>query len=384
MSPNGTSNASPWPLNFGYADTMKWLRLTTTILLALLAVFLTQLSGCAGPAYYSQAIAGHLHLMRSRVPVSELLADPGTDPELARRLRLTLEMRQFAEDKLFLPANGSYSRMAITGKDAVTWNVVAAPEFSVEPRLWCFPIAGCVAYRGYFDRRRAEEFAVKMVKKSFDVMISPAVAYSTLGWFEDPLLDTMLKYPDAILAGIIFHELAHERLYVPGDTGFNEAFAGFVEQTGVQLWLSDSGRSDELGQWEARKRASMQFNGLLKETREQLLAVYSSGQPDETLRQEKKRIFGDLRSRYRALVDEDWEGVDYFASWMDGDLNNAYLALMDSYEGGTCAFAALFRESGENLQRFYELAAEKAGLEKEIRQAWLDGACVQIASDVDL
>ena len=384
MSANDNTNASLSSANFGYADAMKWLRLASALLLALSLGCLTQLSGCAGPSYYAQAIAGHLHLMRSRVPISDLLADPGTDPELARQLRQTLLMRQFAGEKLFLPTRDNYSRVTITGKDAVTWNVVAAPEFSIEPRLWCFPVAGCVAYRGYFDRQRAEDFAGRMAKKSFDVMVSPAVAYSTLGWFDDPLLDTMLKYSEASLAGIIFHELAHERLYVSGDTNFNEAFAGFVEQTGVRLWLSDSGRSAELGQWEARKRASMQFNGLLKETREQLRAVYSSGQPEETMRQEKKHIFESLRARYRVLVADDWYGTDYFASWMDGDLNNAYLALMDSYEGGICAFAALFRESGENLQKFYALAAEKAALEKKIRQAWLDGACVQIASDVEL
>jgi len=363
---------------------MKWLSLTSAILIALLLGFLTQLSGCAGPSYYTQAISGHLHLMRLRVPVSELLADPGTDPELARRLRLTLQMRQFAAEKLFLPASDSYSRIAITGKDAVTWNVVAAPEFSVEPRLWCFPVAGCVAYRGYFDRQRAEEFASRMAKKSFDVMVSPAVAYSTLGWFEDPLLDTMLKYSDAVLAGIIFHELTHERLYVSGDTNFNEAFAGFVEQTGVRLWLSESGRSAEVGEWESRKQAAIQFNRLLKETRTQLQAVYSSGQPDGTLRQEKKHIFDNLRIRYRTLVANDWKGVDYFATWMDGDLNNAYLALMDSYEGGICAFEALYRESGENLAQFYALASEKASLEKGIRKAWLDSACVHIASAGDL
>jgi predicted aminopeptidase len=384
MNRNITINASLRPANFSYADTMNWLRLSSALLLSLLLALLTQLSGCAGPAYYAQAISGHLHLMRSRVPVSELLAAQETDPELARRLRQTQLMRQFAYDHLGLPVSKSYTRMAVTNKNAVTWNVIAAPEFSVDPRLWCFPVAGCVAYRGYFDHSKAETFARKMKSKSFDVIISPAIAYSTLGWFEDPLLDTMLQYSDAMLAGIIFHELAHERLYVRSDTAFNEAFASFAEETGVRLWLSAMGRNAEIGQWENRRKAAVQLNRLLKETREQLAAVYANGQSDELKRQQKGSTLNSLRMQYQALVETDWEGVDYFASWMTGDLNNAHLVLMDSYQGGTCAFAELFEESGKNLEQFYALAEEKAAMKKELRKSWLDRSCVQIASGKDL
>jgi len=381
MNSNDNLNASPGPAQSGHPGKMTCLRPPYALLLVSLVALLTQLAGCsAGPSYYAQAISGHFRLMRSRVPVSDLLADPKTDPELARRLRQTLLMRRFAHEKLGLPDNGSYSRLAITGKQAVTWNVVAAPEFSVKPRLWCFPVAGCVAYRGYFHRQAAEKFARKMEKKSFDVMVSPAIAYSTLGWFEDPLVDTMLQYSDATLAGIIFHELAHERLYVRSATEFNEAFADFVEETGVRLWLSQSGRTGDIERWKEKRRAAVQLNHLLQETRQRLEAIYASARPDDIKRQEKKRIFGAMRMQYRTLVQKDWKGVDYFASWMDGELNNAHLALMDSYEGGVCAFAALYEEAGQNLERFYALAAEKAALGKDQRQAWLNRPCSRIAS----
>ncbi len=363
---------------------MHWLRLPFVLLAALLLTLLTQLAGCAGPSYYAQAISGHLALMRSRVPIADVLADPDTDAELAKRLRQAELILKFAHEQLALAANGSYSRLAITGRDAVTWNVVAAPEFSLDPRLWCFPVAGCVAYRGYFDQKRAAEFAHRMETKSFDVMISPAIAYSTLGWFEDPLLDTMLQYSAATLAGIMFHELAHQRLYVKSDTGFSEAFAAFVEETGVALWLSETGRTADLDEWKNKTRAAVQFNHLIKKSRQQLEVVYASKQPDEAKRQQKKRIFDALGTQYQALVETDWKGIDYFASWMAGDLNNAHLALMDSYEGGICAFAELYDEAGQNPEQFYTMADEKAALGKERRQAWLDHPCRRIASADDL
>ncbi len=363
---------------------MHWQRLPFVPLLVSLLTLLMQLVGCAGPSYYAQAISGHLSLMRARIPVSDVLADPDTDPGLARRLRQTEHMRQFAHEQLGLAVKGSYSRLAITGRAAVTWNVIAAPEFSLEPRLWCFPVAGCVAYRGYFDPDRAARFAHNMERKSFDVMIAPATAYSTLGWFEDPLLDTMLLYSDATLAGIMFHELAHARLYVRSDTGFSEAFAGFVEETGVALWLSQTGQTSDIVEWKNKRRAAFQYKRLIEESRQQLEVAYASKQPDESKRRHKKRIFNVLGTQYRALVETDWKGIDYFASWMAGDLNNAHLALMESYEGGICAFAALYEEAGQNLEQFYTMADAKAALEKERRQAWLDRPCSRIASARDL
>jgi predicted aminopeptidase len=359
---------------------MTWKRLPYILILASMLVTLTHLAGCVGPSYYAQAISGHIELMRSRVPIAELISDPATDPDLVRRLQQTELMRQYAYQQLGLARNENYSRYAATERDAVTWNVVATAEFSIEPRLWCFPVAGCVAYRGYFNQDKAAAFAAKMSKKSLDVMISPAVAYSTLGWFEDPLLDTMLQHSDASLAGIIFHELAHERLYVKSDTSFNEAFASFVEETGVRLWLSDIGQASELLSWKERKSASQQFNGLLRVAQQKLVDIYNSDMPDESKRQNKKKVFNQLRADYDKMVESEWNGSSFFSNWMARDLNNAHLALMSSYAGGVCAFAQLYQLADRNLEKFYLLADEKSELEMEQRKIWLDSPCPEFAS----
>ena len=224
-----------------------------------------------------------------------------------------------------------------------------------------------------------------MKNKSFDVMISPAVAYSTLGWFEDPLLDTMLQYSNATLAGIMFHEMAHEKLYVKSDTAFNEAFASFVEETGVHLWLSETGQLSKFEEWENKKLASIQFNHLLKESQLQLRTLYASELPDEAKRQQKKHIFNSLRSSYSKQLQSNPEKSDYYAEWMAKDLNNAHLALLNSYEGGICAFTTLFEQAGQDLERFYTLANEKAELDAETRQAWLERPCERFAfADVSI
>lgn len=342
------------------------------------------LGGCAGPGYYAQAIAGHLRIMHSRVEISSLLDDAGTDPALATRLRQAEHMLSFADEQLGLPVNGKFSQFVITGKTAITWNVVAAPEFSLEPRLWCFPVAGCVPYRGYFDQAVAGKFAARMRSRSLDVVVSPAVAYSTLGWFEDPLLDTMLQYSDPQLAGIMFHELAHDRLYLKGDTAFSEAFASFVEQTGVRLWLTATDQQAQLDTWNRNKVAGLQFNRLLLKVRQQLQELYASAQPDETKRENKSQLFESLRQDYRLMVKTEWLGIDYLAAWMSGEQNNASLAILDSYEGGICAFTNLYDSAGQDLELFYRLAKEKAALAPAQRNAWLEFPCPAVASTGEL
>ena len=335
------------------------------------------ISGCASPAYYAQAISGHMKLMRSRVPISEVLQQPDTDPELARRLEQANAIREFAKHELGLSENANYRQYAYTGRQAVTWNVVAAPELSLQAKTWCFPVAGCVSYRGYFNQDNAEKFAIRMKEKSFDVMITPAVAYSTLGWFEDPLTDTMLQYSDAQLAGIMFHELAHEKLYVKSDTAFSEAFAGFVEETGVQLWLENTEQSEQLELWKARKQAAWDFSRLLQDAKQQLQDVYMSTMTREEKLQSKQLFFQKLGRSYENLVQHEWNGIDYYAVWMTGNLNNAHLALMNSYEGGNCAFSDLYSEAGHDLETFYRLAEEKARLDSTQRTAWLSTPCGQ-------
>jgi len=314
-------------------------------------------------------------MMKQRTEIGEILAEEKIDHALRQDLKLAMEIRRFAIDRLGLPDNGSYTEFVQTGRHAVTWNIVATPEFSLEAKRWCFIIAGCVSYRGYFDQHKAERFANKLEKKSYDVSISPAIAYSTLGWFDDPLIDTMLQYPDEQLAAFIFHELAHQQLYVKGDTAFNEAYASFVEKTGVRIWLQSTGSDDLLLGWQSLNAASILFDNLLQNTRDQLNGIYTSGVNEEEMRAQKKLVFSEMNTRYLALVNERWGGINHYGSWFSLELNNARLALMKLYRGGSCAFEQLYESVGGNIVFFQQLAADRAALNTEDRAAWLNQSC---------
>jgi predicted aminopeptidase len=348
----------------------------TRIAAALLLVAL-QLAACAGPGYYAQAIGGHLELMRQREPVAKLLAgdEAGSEPGLRQKLELTREIRAFAVTRLGLPDNDSYTQLVVTGRDAVTWLVVATPEFSLRPRRWCFLFAGCLPYRGYFEREDADRFADRLAADGLDVALSPAAAYSTLGWFADPLLDTMLRYSDERLAAVIFHELAHQQLYVRGDADFNESYASFIEEAGVALWLVASGRAERLPGWQRERAAARDLDEVVQRTRDTLTSVYASPEPPAAKRARKEAAFAALREDWSGLVRERWGGADHFAGWLGGALNNARLALFDSYRGGVCVFAELYRAAGEDMARFQPLAAERAKLDDEARRAWLQQDC---------
>ncbi len=266
----------------------------------------------------------------------------------------------------------------------MTWNVVATPELSLEPRRWCFLVAGCVPYRGYFEQEAATRFAGRLATDGLDVAVSPAVAYSTLGWFEDPLLDTMLRYRDERLAAVMFHELAHQQLYLRGDTVFNESYASFVEEIGVTLWLRLSGRESQLSGWRDQQQAATQFDALLLRARVSLSELYAGNAEDDGKRQSKAAIFDQLQVDYRDLVQESWQGRDFFGGWFASELNNARLALFNSYRGGICAFSALYRDSAKDMKRFHARAAAQAGLAADARRAWLEQPCPPVASQVDL
>lgn len=350
----------------------------------MLLVLLLQLTACAAPSYYAQAISGHFKLMREREKIETILAAGDVEPELARELQLARQMRDFGISELGLEAGDSYTQFVETGQQAVTWNVIAAPEFSLQPRTWCFPASGCVAYRGYFKQQAADKYAEKLAQKTFDVTVSPAIAYSTLGWFDDPLLDTMLQYNDEQLAAFLFHELAHQQLYVKGDTAFNEAYASFIEQTGVSLWLKSNDREDQLELWQARQQASRDFTQLLLETRLQLANVYSSNADDADKRARKTILFKDLEDNYQSMVKDDWDGHSYYSGWFSRSLNNARLALIDSYQGGVCAFTTLYHSVDGDMAHFQQLSAEKARLNNELRREWLNQPCGVIASEGNL
>lgn len=341
------------------------------------------LTACAGPGYYAQAIGGHFELVRGREDVEQLLGSSQAPAGLRRDLELALEIRRFASERLGLPDNDSYSHYVSTGRDAVTWNVVAAPELSLQPRRWCFLFAGCLPYRGYFQRADAERFANSLAADGLDVALSPAVAYSTLGWFEDPLLDTMFRHGEVRLAALIFHELAHQRLFVKGDAAFSESYASFVEEAGVDLWLRESGR-EGLARWRREREAAGQFDRRILQTRDELAQLYASSATAAAKREGKQAAFDDLRRDYRSLVEGPWQGTDFFGGWFAQPLNNARLALFDSYRGGLCAFAALHDEAGGDMAHFHALAEARAGLAPEARRAWLRQDCRHVASRNDL
>ena len=342
------------------------------------------LNACAGPSYYAQAISGHFSMMEKREDVSELLDSGTLEPELESELKLSRELLRFAAAELDLPASDSYAQFVRTGQDAITWNVVAAPEFSLTPKRWCFLVSGCVPYRGYFKQTEAVKFADKLAKKNFDTAVSPAIAYSTLGWFDDPLLDTMLQYNEEQLAAFIFHELAHQRLYVKGDTAFNEAYASFVEEAGVRRWLESTGQAEQLVRWQRQEKASLQLNRLLQETRSKLAAVYSSGRQTQQMKKDKDGVFDKMRADYQTLVEQNWDGKNLFPSLLAPDFNNARLALINSYQGGACAFENLYRSAAGEMSRFNQLAAGKAALDRTQRSSWLNQPCEVIASNSDL
>jgi len=342
------------------------------------------LAGCAGPGYYTQAVAGHLQLMRQRRPVGEVIEDPATDAQQRQRLEEAVAIRRFAIDELGLPDTDSYQNYVATGREAVSWNVVAAPEFSLDPLRWCFPVAGCVPYRGYFHEDDAQRFATRMEKRGLDVSLSPVTAYSTLGWFADPLLDTMMSYDRVRLAAVMIHEMAHQQLYVKSDTAFSESYADFVETAGVALWLQAEGSVQESSDWQESLRAAEQVDALLRQTRSELETLYGTGAEESARRSSKTQIIEAAGRSYRELVQTQWQGRDRYSSWFDGGLNNARLALLDSYRGGNCAFAALYREAGQDMRRFHALARQRAGLPRDQRQAWLQQPCAAVASRNDL
>lgn len=329
------------------------------------------LAGCGTLGYYEQSVSGHLRLMAAREPIDEVVQSPDTDAGLRRKLEFVRKVRAFASSELALPDNRSYRYFTQLDRPYVVWNVVATPYNSLEPKKWCFPVAGCVSYRGYFHRDEAESFAAKLRKQGFDVAVLGASAYSTLGWFADPVVSPMLDYPEPELAGLIFHELAHERLYVKGDTAFNESFATTVEQAGVRRWLSAHGEPGQIDAWRARRAHQKAFTGLLLDARRQLAALYRrpGAQARLTLRLNKAAILDRLKRRYRKLS-RDWNepGRD---AWMNRDLNNADLALVAAYSGGVPAFQRLLECEGDDFAAFYRAAGRIADRPSTERDQWL-------------
>ncbi len=323
------------------------------------------LTGCSSLGYYAQLGEGQWRLLDARRPVAQLLADPQQPAALRQRLRLSQEARDFASAELGLPDNRSYRLYADLKRPYVVWNLFATAEFSLAPLTHCFPIAGCVAYRGYFDEQRARGAAALLRVQGLDTEVAGVEAYSTLGWFDDPLLNSMLTWSDARVAGLIFHELAHQRLYLPGDTAFNESFARFVEEEGLRQWRHARGLPPPPLHL-ARQRE--QFVELVLSSRQRLETLYAQPLPVEVMRAAKQAEFQRLRRDYQALRDGPWLGDGRFDGWFARPLNNARLLPFGLYEQWVPAFAALFAEAGRDWARFYARVGELARLSEEQRR----------------
>jgi len=330
--------------------------------LALLCV-VTTLSGCAVPFYW-QAINGQLELLRKRTPIEKLVDDPAVDSGLRAKLSSVATMRRFAVDELGLPDNKSYTSYVALDRNYVVWNVVAAKEFSVDPERWCFPFAGCVAYRGFFARDKAERFQADLKAEGFDTYSGGSNAYSTLGYFADPVLSTMIVGGDQYVASTLFHELAHQKLYIKGDSEFSEAYATTIEEYGTERWLMTHGTSADIDRYRQRRRRGADFGQLITGEQSRLRDIYARADSPETKRSAKRAAFEMLQSDY-ATVKLRWGGNAEYDAWFAQPLNNAALAAVATYTRWVPVLHARLESRG--LDGFYADTAALAHLTNDER-----------------
>ncbi|MDP3709354.1 MAG: aminopeptidase [Polaromonas sp.] len=349
--------------------------MTTTGLRAVLAagVAALLLTGCASLGYYWQSVSGHLQLLNAARPVDDWLGDAQTPAALKTRLALSQRIRSFAVTELKLPDNASYQRYADLQRKAVVWNVVAAPEFSLTLKTWCFPVAGCVGYRGYFSEAEAVAEAAQLKKQNLEVSVYGVPAYSTLGWLNwaggDPLLSTFVAYPEGELARLIFHELAHQVLYVKGDTAFNESFATAVERLGSRRWLDSQASEEARKAYAVLDGRRQQFRTLALATRRELAAIYKKNeavaQDTRTQAASKSIAIQRFHENY-ARLKADWGGYAGYDPWV-ARANNASLGALAAYDDLVPGFEALFEREGRHWPRFYDAVKRLAGLPEDER-----------------
>ena len=330
------------------------------VVACILALANLPLSGC----YLLQAAHGQMAISSSREPIEKVIADPHTGSPVRTRLQLIVEAREFASHELGLPDNKSYRSYVDLKRDFVVWNVFATDRFSVEARHWCFPIAGCVVYRGYFKESAAQNYARRARLHGDDASVGGSAAYSTLGHFDDPVLSSMLRWSDAQIAATLFHELAHQVLYVPNESSFNEAFASAVEEEGARRWLEKRNDTAALTAWRASQHRSAQFSGLLLSTRDRLRALYAGATPSMELYYQKQQEFGRLKFEYSQLK-ASWNGYSGYDAWFDRALSNADLVSAATYDSCVPELQKLLASVGGDLPKFYQAVKR---LEKGERQ----------------
>jgi len=331
-------------------------------------------SGCSSAGYYGQAVAGHVDLMQRARPVAELVTDDSTPAALRERLKLSQRMRDFAVQELKLPDNRSYRSFSALGRDAAVWNVVAAPELSMKLKTWCFPVLGCVGYRGYFDRAEADALAAQLQAEGWEVSVYGVPAYSTLGWSNwlggDPLLNTFVSWPEGELARLIFHELSQQVAYADNDTTFNESFATAVERIGGRRWLEQHASAQAREAYAAIDSRRQDFRALTARHRGELQRLFASDLPDAEKREQKTVLMAALRADYQAMKAERWGGFAGYDGWFSR-ANNAALGVQAAYNELVPEFERLFAASGNDFERFYAEVKVLAALPKSERRARL-------------
>jgi len=333
-------------------------------ILAILLCY-TLLAGC----YYMQAAAGQWEVIHKREPLEEVIHAADTSPELAMRLRLLDTARDFSIEVLALPDNKSYRTYTDLARDYVVWNVFAAPEFSLQPEQWCFPVAGCVSYRGYFSHDKAIRESERLAKKGFDVAVGGVAAYSTLGNFSDPLLSTMMRWGDIELIAMLFHELAHQVVYVKDDSAFNESFATAVEEFGIKRWLESRGQGEKMVTYHESRELQQRLMVMVAAARGTLRSVYATDIEESRKRELKRERLEILARDIRS--ERERTGRESFG-WLSGELNNAHLISMTLYEGRLPLFRTMLSQCEDNILCFYKAAQDLADLEVSDRERKLD------------
>jgi predicted aminopeptidase len=327
------------------------------------------LGGCSTLGYYGHAASGQLDILGARQPIDELLSQDSTDPGLRKRLQLVKQIRRFAVDSLQLPDSGSFTSYVDLDRSHVLWNVFATPELSLEAKRWCYPFFGCISYRSYFEQQQADAYAAELKAEGLDVYVGAVAAYSTIGWFDDPLYNTLLARDDAELAGIMFHELAHEQLYVKDDTAFNESFAMVVQIEGVRRWLKQQGKAQAFKTYQQEKQREDDFVELLMKYRKRLEWLYATDQTDDRKRTGKQQILNLLRDEHQLIKKARWQGYEGYDSWFKKKLNNASLAPVGTYHQYVPALRTLLNSQAKgDFAAFYKRCKALGELSMEARR----------------
>ena len=334
----------------------------------LLIIFL--LSGCASINYYAQSIHGQFEVLQKQQEIDDVLKDQNIPDTLRNNLITVLALRDFSIQQLGLPENGSYLSYADLERDYVIWNIFATEEFSLKPLTWCYLVVGCLSYRGYFSQTDAQQHATELKKQGYDIYLGGVSAYSTLGWFDDPVLNTMLRWSDIRLATVMFHELAHQQLYVKNDTEFNEAYADAVAHIGVTKWLTQKPEKKLLTEYQQSQDQEKEFIDLIMRFKSILNELYQSTEKDETIRQRKQQALQKMSNEY-SRISQNWE-KDSYKKWFSSGINNAKLAAIVTYRKHVPAFINIYEKLGKDLNRFYSFSKSLSNCDSIKREKILE------------